>query len=75
MQNENDIIEVNSVSEFEKTLNENTNYTLMPFQDIEQKINELLFELQMEDNRKVLEFKQKLKILKEKIEAQTNKNF
>ena len=74
MQNENDIIEVNSVSEFEKTLNENTNYTLMPFQDIEQKINELLFELQMEDNRKVLEFKQKLKELKEKIEAQTNKN-
>ena len=74
MQNENDIIEVNSVSEFEKTLNENTNYTLMPFQDIEQKFNELLFEIQMQEEKKVLEFKQKLKELKEKIEAQLDKN-
>ncbi len=74
MQNENDIIKVNSVEEFEKALNENTNYNLMPFEDIEQKFNELLFELQMEDNRKVLEFKQKLKELKEKIEAQLDKN-
>ena len=74
MQNENDIIEVNSVSEFEKTLNENTNYTLMPFEEVEQKFNELIFELQMQEEKKVLEFKQKLKILKEKIEAQLDKN-
>ena len=54
--------------------NENTNYTLMPFQDIEQKFNELLFEIQMQEEKKVLEFKQKLKELKEKIEAQLDKN-
>ncbi len=74
MQNENDIIKVNSVEEFEKALNENTNYTLMPFEEVEQKFNELIFELQMQEEKKVLEFKQKLKILKEKIEAQLDKN-
>ncbi len=50
------------------------NYNLMPFEVIEQKLNELIFELQMQDNKKVEEFKQKIKILKEKIEAQENKN-
>ena len=54
--------------------NENTNYNLMPFEKIQEKFNELLFELQMQEEKKVLEFKQKLKILKEKIEAQLDKN-
>lgn len=47
---------------------------LMEFEKIMEKFNELIFELQMVDNRKVLEFKQKLKELKEKIEAQLDKN-
>lgn len=47
---------------------------LMEFEKVEQKFNELLFELQMEEEKKVLEFKQKLKELKEKIESQMDKN-
>lgn len=37
------------------------------FTEIEQKFNELLFEIQMEDNKKIIEFKEKLKALKEKL--------
>ena len=40
------------------------------FKDIMQKFNELKALIQMEDNKKVEEFKQKLKELKQKIEAQ-----
>ena len=46
------------------------NYNLMPFEKVEQKFKELIFELQIEEDKKVEEFKQKLKELKEKIEAQ-----
>ena len=47
---------------------------LIEFEKVMEKFNELLFEIQMEDNRKVLEFKQKLKELKQKIESQMDKN-
>ncbi len=40
------------------------------FKDIMQKFNELKVLIQIEDNKKVEEFKQKLKELKQKIEAQ-----
>ncbi len=59
------IIEVNSVQEFEEALNKNT---LMPFEKVVQKFNELLFEIQLQDNKKILEFQNKLKELKAKIE-------
>ncbi len=74
MKNEKDIIEVNSVEEFEKALNENRDYTLMPFEKIMEKFNELIFELQMQEEKKIEEFKQKIKELKEKIESQMDKN-
>ena len=35
---------------------------LMEFEKVMEKFNELIFEIQMEENRKVLEFKQKIKI-------------
>ena len=47
---------------------------LMEFEKIMEKFNELIFELQMVEEKKVLEFKQKLKELKEKIESQMDKN-
>ena len=37
------------------------------FNQIEQKFNELIFEIQIEDNKKIIEFQQKLKALKEKL--------
>lgn len=37
------------------------------FNQIEQKFNELVFEIQMQDNKKIIEFQQKLKALKEKL--------
>ena len=74
MKNEKDIIEVNSVEEFEKALNENRDYTLMPFEKIMEKFNELIFELQMQEEKKIEEFKQKITELKEKIESQMDKN-
>mgnify|MGYP003538020423 FL=1 len=74
MKNEKDIIEVNSVEEFEKALNENRDYTLMPFEKIMEKFNELIFELQIQEEKKIEEFKQKIKELKEKIESQMDKN-
>ena len=61
------IIEVNSVQEFEEALNKNT---LMPFQKVVQKFNELLFEIQIEDNKKIIEFQNKLKELRAKIELE-----
>ena len=74
MQNKNNIIKVNSVEEFEKALNENRDYTLMPFEKIEQKFNELLFEIQMQNNKKIIEFQEKLKALKEKLALEKDKN-
>ena len=47
---------------------------LIEFEKVMEKFNELLFEIQMEDNRKVLEVKQMLKELKQKIESQMDKN-
>lgn len=44
------------------------------FQDIMNKFNELLFEIQIEDNKKIVEFQNKLKELRARIEAQTNNN-
>ena len=37
------------------------------FNQIEQKFKELVFEIQMQDNKKIIEFQEKLKALKEKI--------
>ena len=37
------------------------------FKEIEQRFNELIFELQIEDNKKIIEFQEKLKALKEKL--------
>ena len=37
------------------------------FIEIEQRFNELIFEIQMQDNKKIIEFQQKLKALKEKL--------
>ena len=37
------------------------------FNQIEQKFKELVFEIQMQDNKKVIEFQEKLKALKEKL--------
>ena len=37
------------------------------FKEIEQKFNELVFEIQMQNNKKIIEFQQKLKALKEKL--------
>ncbi len=37
------------------------------FKEIEQRFNELIFELQIEDNKKIIEFQDKLKALKEKL--------
>lgn len=61
------IIKVNSVEEFEEALNKNT---LMPFEKVVQKFNELLFEIQIADNKKIIEFQNKLKELKAKFELE-----
>ena len=37
------------------------------FIEIEQRFKELILEIQIEDNKKVIEFQQKLKALKEKL--------
>ena len=37
------------------------------FNQIQEKFNELIFEIQIEDNKKIIEFQQKLKALKEKL--------
>ena len=37
------------------------------FKEIQEKFNELVFEIQMQDNKKIEEFKQKLQALKEKL--------
>ena len=37
------------------------------FNQIEQKFKELVFEIQMQDNKKIIEFQDKLKALKEKL--------
>ena len=37
------------------------------FNQIEQKFKELVFEIQMQDNKKIIEFQNKLKALKEKL--------
>ena len=37
------------------------------FNQIEQKFNELVFELQIQDNKKIIEFQQKLQALKQKL--------
>ena len=40
------------------------------FKKIEEKFHELVFEIQMQDNKKVIEFQQKLKALKEKLDLE-----
>ena len=50
------------------------NYNLIQFEDIEQRFKELVFELQMEDNKKILEFQKKLKELRSKIDKEGNYN-
>lgn len=44
------------------------------FIEIEQRFNELIFELQMQDNKKIIEFQEKLKALKERLALEKDKN-
>ena len=46
------------------------------FNQIEQKFKELVFEIQMQDNKKIIEFQQKLQALKQKLalEKELSKN-
>ncbi|MCT7639121.1 hypothetical protein [Aliarcobacter butzleri] len=44
------------------------------FKEIEQRFNELVFELQIQDNKKIIEFQQKLKALKERLDLEKDKN-
>ncbi len=44
------------------------------FKEIEQRFSELVFELQIEDNKKIIEFQQKLKALKERLALEKDKN-
>ena len=46
------------------------NENLMEFEKVVEKFNELLFEIQIADNKKIIEFQNKLKELKEKIELE-----
>ena len=40
------------------------------FIEISQRFNELIFELQIEDNKKIIEFQQKLQALKQKLDLE-----
>ena len=44
------------------------------FKEIEQRFQELVFEIQMQDNKKIIEFQEKLKALKEKLALEKDKN-
>ena len=44
------------------------------FTEIEQRFQELMFEIQMQDNKKIIEFQEKLKALKEKLALEKDKN-
>ena len=44
------------------------------FNQIQEKFNELIFEIQMQDNKKIIEFQEKLKALKEKLALEKDKN-
>ena len=44
------------------------------FKEIQEKFNELIFEIQMQNNKKIIEFQQKLKALKEKLALEKDKN-
>ena len=44
------------------------------FIEIEKRFNELVFEIQMQDNKKIIEFQEKLKALKEKLALEKDKN-
>ena len=44
------------------------------FIEIEQKFNELIFEIQLQDNKKIIEFQEKLQALKEKLALEKDKN-
>lgn len=44
------------------------------FNQIEQRFNELIFEIQMQDNKKIIEFQDKLKALKERLALEKDKN-
>lgn len=37
------------------------------FKKIQERFNELIFEIQLQDNKKIMEFQEKLKALKEKL--------
>lgn len=40
------------------------------FKKIEEKFNELIFEIQLQDNKKIIEFQQKLQALKQKLDLE-----
>ena len=44
------------------------------FKEIEQRFNELVFEIQLQDNKKIIEFQEKLKALKERLALEKDKN-
>ena len=50
------------------------NYNLIQFEDIERRFNEIIFELQMKDNKKIVEFQKKLKELRLKLDKEGNYN-
>lgn len=45
---------------------------LNDFENVRKRFLELIFQLQMEDNKKIEEFKEKLKKLREKIDGKNN---
>ena len=44
------------------------------FIEIEQRFNELIFEIQLQDSKKVIEFQEKLKALRAKLDLEKDKN-
>ena len=43
---------------------------LMEFEKVMEKFNELVFEIQLQDNKKIIEFQQKLQALKQKLDLE-----
>ena len=44
------------------------------FNEIQRRFNELIFEIQLQDNKKVIEFQEKLKALRAKLDLEKDKN-
>lgn len=44
------------------------------FNEVKQRFKELVFEIQLEDNKKIKEFQEKIKALKERLALEKDKN-